>query len=76
MLSRDEIEAEKQRNKAIDTRPIKKVAEAKARKKKRLQASSLQMQMNDVRLYLTAPLQSLSAAVEEGCREELAPPAQ
>ena len=41
ILSKDDIEAEKQRFKAIDARPIKKVAEAKARKKKRLQVNSL-----------------------------------
>ena len=41
ILSKDDIEAEKQRFRAIDARPIKKVAEAKARKKKRLQVHKL-----------------------------------
>ena len=36
VLSRDELEAEKQELAAIDARPIKKIAEAKARKKRRL----------------------------------------
>jgi AdoMet-dependent rRNA methyltransferase SPB1 len=36
-VTREEIEAEKARLAAIDARPIKKVAEAKARKRKRLQ---------------------------------------
>ncbi len=37
MLSKDEVEAEKASMRAIDARPIKKVAEAKQRKRKRLQ---------------------------------------
>ncbi len=37
MLTKEEIEAEKANLKAIDARPIKKVMEAKARKRKRLQ---------------------------------------
>ena len=36
MLTREELEAEKQELAAIDARPIKKIAEAKARKKRRL----------------------------------------
>ena len=36
VLSREELEAEKQELAAIDARPIKKIAEAKARKKRRL----------------------------------------
>ena len=36
VVSREEVEAEKARLRAIDLRPIKKIAEAKARKKKRL----------------------------------------
>lgn len=40
ILSKEEIEAEKAQLKAIDSRPIKKVAEAKARKKKRLAVRS------------------------------------
>lgn len=37
MLSKEEVEAEKATMRAIDARPIKKVAEAKQRKRKRLQ---------------------------------------
>eukprot|EP01024_Parvocaulis_polyphysoides_P059267 TRINITY_DN6402_c0_g1_i2.p1 TRINITY_DN6402_c0_g1~~TRINITY_DN6402_c0_g1_i2.p1 ORF type:complete len:522 (+),score=137.05 TRINITY_DN6402_c0_g1_i2:681-2246(+) len=37
-ISRADIEAEKARLRAVDARPIKKVAEAKARKKKRLRS--------------------------------------
>ena len=39
MLSKDEVEAEKASMRAIDARPIKKVAEAKQRKRKRLQVA-------------------------------------
>ena len=39
MLSKDEVEAEKAAMRAIDARPIKKVAEAKQRKRKRLQVA-------------------------------------
>ena len=39
MLSKDEVEAEKASMRAIDARPIKKVAEAKQRKRKRLQVT-------------------------------------
>jgi AdoMet-dependent rRNA methyltransferase SPB1 len=35
-VTKAEIEAEKERLKAIDARPIKKIAEAKARKKQKL----------------------------------------
>ena len=38
LVSREEVEEEKARLRAIDARPIKKVAEAKQRKRKRLQA--------------------------------------
>ena len=37
MLSKEEVEAEKREMRAIDARPIKKIAEAKQRKRKRLQ---------------------------------------
>ena len=37
MLTKEEVEAEKANARAIDARPIKKVAEAKQRKRKRLQ---------------------------------------
>jgi hypothetical protein len=37
VLSKEEVEAEKDTMRAIDARPIKKVAEAKQRKRKRLQ---------------------------------------
>ena len=43
MLSKDEVEAEKASMRAIDARPIKKVAEAKQRKRKRLQVASLSL---------------------------------
>lgn len=36
ILTREELDAEKAELRAIDSRPIKKVAEAKARKRKRL----------------------------------------
>lgn len=36
VISQEEVQAEKERLKAIDARPIKKVAEAKARKQKRM----------------------------------------
>ena len=38
LVSREEVEEERARLRAIDARPIKKVAEAKQRKRKRLQA--------------------------------------
>ncbi len=41
MLSKEEVEAEKATMRAIDARPIKKVAEAKQRKRKRLQVCRL-----------------------------------
>ena len=37
LVTREEVEAETERMRAGDARPIKKVAEAKARKRKRLQ---------------------------------------
>ncbi len=40
-VTKADIEAEKARLAAIDARPIKKVAEAKARKQKRLQVGRL-----------------------------------
>ncbi len=40
VLTREELEAEKQELAAIDARPIKKIAEAKARKKRRLAVST------------------------------------
>ena len=39
VVSKEEVEAEKERMRAIDARPVKKIAEARARKKKRLQVS-------------------------------------
>lgn len=39
-ISQEEVQAEKERLKAIDARPVKKVAEAKARKQKRVAVSS------------------------------------
>ena len=42
LVSRDEVEAEAAIMRAVDTRPIKKIAEAKARKRKRLQVRPLQ----------------------------------
>ena len=39
----EEVEAEKEHMRAVDTRPIKKVAEAKARKRKRLQVRTCQL---------------------------------
>ena len=41
MLSKEEVDAEKATMRAIDARPIKKVAEAKQRKRKRLQVCRL-----------------------------------
>ena len=43
MLSKDEVEDEKASMRAIDARPIKKVAEAKQRKRKRLQVASFSL---------------------------------
>jgi Spb1 C-terminal domain len=43
ILSREELQAEKERVRAVDARPIKKVAEAKARKRQRLQARASKM---------------------------------
>lgn len=40
-ISQEEVQAEKDRLRAIDARPIKKVAEAKARKQKRMAVSLL-----------------------------------
>jgi AdoMet-dependent rRNA methyltransferase SPB1 len=40
VLSREEVEVEKREMRAIDARPIKKVAEAKQRKRKRLQVGA------------------------------------
>lgn len=40
-ISQEEVQAEKDRMRAIDARPIKKVAEAKARKQKRMAVSML-----------------------------------
>lgn len=37
-MTKEEVAAEKARLKSIDSRPIKKVAEAKARKRMRMQA--------------------------------------
>lgn len=39
-ISQEEVQAEKDRLRAIDARPIKKVAEAKARKQKRMAVSA------------------------------------
>ena len=41
MVTKGDVEAEKQRLKALESQPIKKVAEARARKKKRLQVELL-----------------------------------
>ena len=40
MISQDEVQQEKERLRAIDARPIKKVAEAKARKQRRMAVST------------------------------------
>ena len=40
-ITQEEVQEEKARLKAIDARPIKKVAEAKARKQKRMAVSSI-----------------------------------
>lgn len=37
LVTQEEVEAEREHMRAVDARPIKKVAEAKARKRKRLQ---------------------------------------
>lgn len=41
LVTKEEVDLERERVKAVDARPIKKVAEAKNRKRKRLQVSSL-----------------------------------
>ena len=41
MVTKGDVEAEKERLRAQDSQPIKKVMEARARKKKRLQVSTL-----------------------------------
>lgn len=45
VLSKEDVEAEKATMRAIDARPIKKVAEAKQRKRKRLQVRTEHSQM-------------------------------
>ena len=40
MISQEEVQEEKARQRAIDARPIKKVAEAKARKQRRMAVST------------------------------------
>ncbi len=60
LVSREEVEEEKARLRAIDARPIKKVAEAKQRKRKRLQACPVCLPR--LRLCLTARAMSGAAA--------------
>jgi len=62
VLTKEEIEAEKANLKAIDARPIKKVMEAKARKRKRLQVR------REPSIPLAALFLSLSALCLQLCR--------
>jgi hypothetical protein len=59
-VTKEDIEAEKARLAAIDARPIKKVAEAKARKQKRLQVGGWHcaqdhVSISSLRLRTTPP---------------------
>ena len=58
-ISRDEVEAEKAVMRAVDARPIKKIAEAKARKRRRLQVLLL---LECIDKGLTEPDPALGAA--------------
>lgn len=59
LVTQEEVEAEKERMRAVDARPVKKVAEAKARKRKRLQVHTI-IVLPACELYASSPARMLS----------------